>query len=178
MKSPKSKEVRSLVDTLEKHDLCVYLTKQDGKVCAEVETFTGYGVNMIIWLSPFSLKEFKRYVEDFDVDEQIEMHREDERYKSAFSISQSLADFTAFKERLEEIIENIENGGGETKTIPFRSAFVLFQTDIHMSVTSRVFFGVFDSFEAADKAAKDNNLHSHDSEVLILETETNKFEEQ
>ena len=53
--------------------------------------------------------------------------------------------------------------------------FVLFQTDIHRTKASRVFFGVF-TFEAlAIDHAKENGLYTHDAEVVIIECETDKF---
>lgn len=56
--------------------------------------------------------------------------------------------------------------------------FVLFQTDQWKTKRSRVFFGVFSSFDAANQAAKTNDLYSCDSEVVIIECETDKFQEQ
>lgn len=55
--------------------------------------------------------------------------------------------------------------------------FVLFQTDQWKSKRSRVFFGVFSSFNAANQAAKTNDLYSCDSEVDIVEVQTDIFEE-
>lgn len=55
--------------------------------------------------------------------------------------------------------------------------YILFQTDVHKSAASKVFFGVFTSFELANKAAKDNDLYSHESEVVIESTTLNVFGE-
>lgn len=55
--------------------------------------------------------------------------------------------------------------------------FVLFQTDTHRTKQSRVFFGVFTSFEAANQAAKDNDLYTSDAEVVIAEAELDKYNE-
>ncbi|MDH6310171.1 hypothetical protein M2451_003063 [Dysgonomonas sp. PFB1-18] len=55
--------------------------------------------------------------------------------------------------------------------------FVLFQTDIHRTRASRVFFGVFTSEELAIDHAKENGLYTHDVEVVIIECETDKFGE-
>lgn len=57
------------------------------------------------------------------------------------------------------------------------NVYVLFQTDVWKTHTSRVFFGVFSSFDAANQAAKDNDLYSDDSEVDIIEVELDEFEE-
>ncbi len=85
----------------------VYLTKQDKKQCAEIEKWTTGGVDMIIWLNPFNIAEFKSYVNDFNIDEEIDIHRQDERYKSDFTIRQSLEDFTEFHQHLKDIASKL-----------------------------------------------------------------------
>jgi hypothetical protein len=55
--------------------------------------------------------------------------------------------------------------------------FILFQTDIHKTAQSKVLFGVFTSEELAVSAAKENDLFSHESEILIEETNLNQFGE-
>jgi hypothetical protein len=72
---------------------------------------------MIIWLNPYTAEEFVKYVNDFDVDEEVELHRQSKQYKDAFTLRQSLDDFTNFHNHLEEIVEKLEtlklaNGGG------------------------------------------------------------------
>ncbi len=57
------------------------------------------------------------------------------------------------------------------------TVFVLFQTDIHRTRASRVFFGVFTSEAKAIDHAKENGLYTHDAEVVIIECETDKFGE-
>lgn len=55
--------------------------------------------------------------------------------------------------------------------------YVLFQTDVCETVSSRVFFGVFDSKEAAIDAAKRNDLYSCDVCVVVIQTTLNEFGE-
>jgi hypothetical protein len=55
--------------------------------------------------------------------------------------------------------------------------YILFQTDIWKSKCSRVCFGVYSSDVKAIDAAKENSLYSHESEVVIVECEMDKFEE-
>lgn len=57
------------------------------------------------------------------------------------------------------------------------TVFVLFQTDIYKTRASRVFFGVFTTEAKAIDNAKKNGLYTHDSEVVIIECETDKFGE-
>ena len=54
-------------------------------------------------------EQFNKYVEDFDVDEEIELHRQDERYKNDFTIRESLDDFEAYRQYLQEISQSISN---------------------------------------------------------------------
>ena len=58
-----------------------------------------------------------------------------------------------------------------------KSIFVLFETDVYKSKFSRVFLGVFSTFELANQFAKENNCYTDKSEVVILEVELDKFEE-
>lgn len=90
-------------------EFIVHLFKQDGKQCAEVEKWTNGGVDMNITLVPFKKEKFIEYVENFDVDEEIDNHRQDKRYKDAFSISESVTDFTDFQTMLEEVAEKLNN---------------------------------------------------------------------
>lgn len=55
--------------------------------------------------------------------------------------------------------------------------YVLFETDIYKSKSSRVFLGVFRSFELANTYAKKYNCYTNETEVVILEVELDKFEE-
>jgi hypothetical protein len=58
-----------------------------------------------------------------------------------------------------------------------KTVYVLFETDVHKSKFSRVFLGVFSSFELANQFAKENNCYINKSEVVILEVQLDKFEE-
>lgn len=105
-----TKAQKQLQDFLEKEGFIVHLTKQDNKQCAEVEKWTTGGVDMLIWLNPFTAEELKSYVKDFDVDSQIDLHRgEDKLYKSNFTISQSLTDFTEFHDMLKAVVEKLNS---------------------------------------------------------------------
>jgi len=57
------------------------------------------------------------------------------------------------------------------------TVFVLFQTDIYRTRTSRVFCGVFSTEAGAIDHAKENGLYTHDAEVVIIECEIDKFGE-
>lgn len=56
-------------------------------------------------------------------------------------------------------------------------AYILFQTDVHKTKSSRVCFVVFSTEEKAIIAAKENDLYNYLSEVVIIECDIDKFEE-
>jgi len=55
--------------------------------------------------------------------------------------------------------------------------FILYQTDIWKTKSSRVFFGVFDSRIKAIDCAKYNGLYTNTTEVVIEEVILNQCEE-
>jgi hypothetical protein len=91
------------------HDFNVNLFVQDDTQCGEIETWTNNGVNMIHTLNPFTIEEFIEVVNAFDVDEEMDLHRQDERFKSQFTIRQALEDFEAYLERLESLKDKLTN---------------------------------------------------------------------
>lgn len=100
----------------EEKGFIVHLTKQDNVQCAEIEKWTDGGVDMIVWLNPFTAEEFQSYVNDFDVDEEVITHMQDPKYKSAFTISTSVKDFTDFHNHLKEInLSLIKQSNRKTK---------------------------------------------------------------
>lgn len=99
-------EQKQLSDLLEDNDYRVYLFERDGKICGEVENWTDGGVDMIINLLPFCIEELQDYYDYFDIDDEIDLHRQDERYRKAFRITESVRDFTGWIESLERVICN------------------------------------------------------------------------
>lgn len=63
----------------------------------ELESWTNGGVDMFITIDKNSyntlLEQLKEFVENFDIDEEIEIHRKDENYKRNFTIRESITDF-------------------------------------------------------------------------------------
>lgn len=76
-------------------------------VGAEVEMWTDGGVDMIINLQPFTKEEFIEYVDNFDIDEEIDLHREGKDYKKAFTITESVKDFTDYHFHLKEVARKL-----------------------------------------------------------------------
>lgn len=92
----------------EENDFIVHLFEQDNEQCAELESWTKKGVNMIIQLTPFNEDSFIDYAESFNVDEEIDCHRQDARYKKEFSIGVSLDDFNAYANHLDRVVKKLE----------------------------------------------------------------------
>lgn len=101
-------KTNKLQDFFEEQGFIVHLDEQDGVQCAEIEKWTDGGVDMIICLQPFNKEEFLQYVEDFDVDENIDLHRQGKDYKKAFTITESVKDFTDFHNHLKEVVEKMK----------------------------------------------------------------------
>ena len=63
----------------------------------ELESWTNGGVDMFITIDKNSyntlLEQLKEFAENFDIDEEIDIHREDEDYKRNFTIRESITDF-------------------------------------------------------------------------------------
>lgn len=103
---PLTAEQSKLKEHLEAKGYKVTLFEQGGEICAEVVNWTDRGVNMVVTLLPFTFEELSAYVEDFDVDEEIDIHRQDERYRNAFRISQSVKDFEDWHEEITEAVDS------------------------------------------------------------------------
>ena len=54
--------------------------------------------------------------------------------------------------------------------------FILYQTDVWKTKSSRVFFGVFDSRTKANDCAKYHGLSKNDSKIVIVEVTLNVCE--
>lgn len=103
-----TKEQEKLKDFFEKQDFNVHLFEQDNQQCADVEKWTNGGVDMIFTLMPFTAEKFIERVNDFNIDEEIDLHRQGEDYRNAFTISESLRDFKNFQKELNEVVENLK----------------------------------------------------------------------
>ena len=97
-----------LTEFFESNDFNVHPFEQDNQQCAEVEKWTDGGVDMIITLMPFTKENFIKYVADFDVDEQIDLHRDGQLYKDNFTIKESLIDFTDFHKDLKKVVKMLK----------------------------------------------------------------------
>jgi hypothetical protein len=114
----------------------VYRTKQDGVECAELNTYTTGSVNMIIWLNPFTVESFREWIDSFDINEEIEIHRQSKLYCECFSILNSLEDFTEYIRRMNQICINLEDYQDGRKKYTIKTKFV-FEGKFYVKAKSR-----------------------------------------
>lgn len=78
----------------------------------ELNCFTNRETNMDIriWANSFDefIKEFIGYVDKFNVDEQVELHMDSYKYRTNFTIRESLEDFEEYQKWLKSIKDIIE----------------------------------------------------------------------
>lgn len=83
----------------------------------ELESWTNGGVNMFISIDKNSdnnlLEQLERFVENFDIDEEIDIHRQDTDYRRNFTIRESINDFENWVDYIEECISKLEEYNNE-----------------------------------------------------------------
>lgn len=115
----KQKKILDLIiKTFEKLGYNVSVSGYDGiKNYIEIESWTNGGVDMIQTLdfrdNFYDLydinkvkKEIDEVVERFDIDEEIDLYRENKEYKRDFTIKESLKDFEDYEEKLQDLANN------------------------------------------------------------------------
>ena len=83
----------------------------------ELESWTDGGVDMFITIDKNSyntlLEQLKEFVENFDIDEEIEIYRQDTDYRRNFTIRESITDFENWVDYIEECILKLEECNNE-----------------------------------------------------------------
>lgn len=110
--------IKQIIDKLENANIQVHEYKEDNKLCGyELNTYTDCGVNQIVFVdfrgtdkNPKSGKDFielyNERVNDIDIDEEIQMNRQDKSYTANFSLEISVQDFKDWKENLQNIFND------------------------------------------------------------------------
>ena len=84
-----------------------YFNIYEDNDCIELEAWTGCGVDMFIYFNKENTgtiaEHLNDYINEFDIDEEIEIHRQGADYKRAFSIRESLEDFEDWLEWVKDI---------------------------------------------------------------------------
>ena len=83
----------------------------------ELESCTDGGVNMLIGIDKDSdydlLAQLEQFVENFDIDEEIDIQRQDAYYRRKFTIKESIRDFENWVDYIEECISKLKEYNNE-----------------------------------------------------------------
>lgn len=111
--------MKKLINKLEAANVSAYEYKEENKLCGyELNTYTDGGVNQIVFVDfrdtdkdPKSEKDFKELflarINSIDIDEEIEMNRQDKSYKASFTLTESLKDFKDWKRDLLKLAKSL-----------------------------------------------------------------------
>lgn len=75
----------------------------------DLERWTDGGVDMFINIDTNNniIEEFEFYLDNFNIDEEIDIYRQDKSYKEAFTIRESVKDFEDWVEFIKEILKDL-----------------------------------------------------------------------
>lgn len=111
--------MQNVFDKLEEKGITIYNYEEKGKLCGyELNTYTEAGVNQIIFIdfrdtdkSPNSPEDFKelflKRIESIDVDEEVEIHRQDPLFRQDFTLTKALKDFKDWKKNLLKLFKSL-----------------------------------------------------------------------
>ena len=78
----------------------------------ELESYTDGGVDMFITIEKDNsnnlLEQLRLFVENFDIDEEIDIHRQDTDYRQNFTIRESINDFENWVDYIRDCISKLE----------------------------------------------------------------------
>ena len=78
----------------------------------ELESWTDGGVDMFIHIDKESNKkvveQLREFIDNFDIDDEIDIHRQDKAYCDAFRITDSVKDFEGYVEFLEDVLYELD----------------------------------------------------------------------
>ena len=79
-------------------------------VYTSLEQWTNGGVDMIIEFEKNRnvIEVLQEYINNFDIDEEIEIHRQDKSYRENFTIRESLVDFENWIDFIKNIIKQLK----------------------------------------------------------------------
>ena len=111
--------MKKIFGKIEKFNISVYEYKENNKLCGyELNTYTQGGVNQIVFIDfrdtnkdPKNENDFKNLflerVESIDIDDEIETNRQDKSYRQAFTLTEAVKDFTAYKKDLLKLAKSL-----------------------------------------------------------------------
>lgn len=142
---------------------------QDNKE-VELETWTEGNVNMFVCLveeGEYSLcEQFKKRVETYDIDEEVENHRQDSNYRDTFTITESVKDFTTHKEWLENVLNSVSRPAFEKVDIQLTARKFLLEAEMEQFLKAEGYdiyddHGVIDKKNIVDLAVEKLGYHSY-----------------
>jgi len=104
--------MKNVFDKIEAAGISIDEYKEKDILCGyELNTYTDGGVNQIIFIDfrntgkdPKNENDFKELflarIDSIDIDEEIEVNRQDKSYKAAFTLTQAVKDFRNWKRGL------------------------------------------------------------------------------
>lgn len=111
--------MKKIIKKLEKANISVHEYEEGGKLCGyELNTYTNGGLNQIVFVDfrnsdkdPKKAKDFKEEflnrVKDIDVDEEVELNRQNAQYRNDFTLRESLDDIQEWKEDIVKLAESL-----------------------------------------------------------------------
>lgn len=111
--------MKKIFDRLENSNIQIHEYKEGKKLCGyELNTYTDGGVNQIVFIDfrdtgkkPKNANDFKELflerVNSIDIDEEIELNRQDKAYRQAFTITVAVKDFSDWKNNLLKLAESL-----------------------------------------------------------------------
>jgi len=111
--------MKKIIAKIEKAGISVYEYKEGKKLCGyELNTYTDGGLNQIVFVDfrntdkdPKKAADFKKVflkqIKDIDVDEEVELNRQNKAYHAAFTLRQSLDDIEEWKEEMLKLAKSL-----------------------------------------------------------------------
>lgn len=110
--------IEKFVSIVESFDFTVHEYEENEVLRGyELETWTNGGVDMLLFIDcrncpevsmKFVVEELESSINAFSVDEEIDIHRQGEDYRNAFTVRESLEDFEEYETRLHELLEAVK----------------------------------------------------------------------
>ena len=111
--------MKKIIQTIEKAGISIHKYEEGKKLCGyELNTYTDGGLNQIVFIDfrqtdkdPKKAKDFKELfvqrMKDTDVDEEVELNRQNKQYRNDFTLRESLDDIQAWKDELLKLAESL-----------------------------------------------------------------------
>ena len=111
--------MKKIFDKIESANIQIHEYKEGKKLCGyELNTYTEGGLNQIVFVDfrdtdkkPKNANDFKELflerIESIDIDEEVELNRQDKSYRQTFSLRNSLDDIEAWKEEMLKLAKSL-----------------------------------------------------------------------